>query len=1292
MPSKSLFALKRWWKRSLFFPALGSALCTSFAARAETAHEPGLLFYLSGENGTRADFASNGKVEPNFVFHIDGVADGAKGAALRCQNDQRLSYWAPGNIYAQRGTLSFFWRARDAVGPTEFPIFRVGYGDHSSWDMVWLRIDYNGHGFDAFVTDINLARTRVSVSVAPFPKPTEWIHLALAWDETSGIRFYVNGKLAAEKKAAARFDAALDQFGPHSRIISPYQVQSDYNYVRGGDLDELRIYDRALADADVAHLAKGEGLPHLAPLPPRALSDRSVREEWAFRYGWNRPKELPAEIGAAPMTIRKVEIHDAYDVKRWWWKGTDGIRETTWPGVYNQSRLPGRNDYFHLPDWDCYTISGKSVTFNLPNEPWNHIEISGSAWGKGVLVGKKSGATPPSEKEEHLFDRAKGQERSVYQFADRERVGGKIRFDNVEQEQPIGEFAVYHVAPGSEPKDTASLAYTFEASSDAANDAGLRDIISEIRGRHPLDEQFLAVAHPGGYAIQSARAASTEPAAASAATAYAGLPLIHLLIPAVSPENGYNLDKIDGALDGVAVDLPAWTSSKAKRVSFNIRVKDPLWPARDMLDYTFTADVRQPHTLWLDTRDRVLPPGRPIYLTISASESPVNLMELAPREARLIFKSREAGRAEHEIDRFTQLRDSYAMLVEESPRDRRYRLWARFEDDLNDLLRVNPLHPLGLLYKADAYPQNGLPPFVQPEPPQGVPLWAFRQVEALRRAKNVALWYIDHRQIANGEMGGGLSDDTDLANSWPGLALIGEEPEKIAASDRRILDACYAHGMFTRGLPTIQTDELHSYEEGINALGQMLLLDYGSPRQIERAMETARGIESITGVNRAGHRHIRSSYYSGSRVAEEGVWGWAKAYSYLVLQPVLELADFNGDPGARKLALEITDGLLAHRKLGADGKYYIPGAIEFATDAEGKASRRYSPWALFWAAWKWTGDKKYLAPIFDEGSAGIAGVNENLLDLLNLRETAGKTIVSSVDLNAKDTSRPDNVAEPGLHLAWQMTGDKRYLEKLYATLIERAADRDYINTEGSLWIDRVYIYTNELQRARLGGIALNRNAIFPGHVVSWRFDAPATGESVAVLIPHSTETEFDVIAYNLEKKPVKASITGWNVAPGEWQIEQGVDQDGNDKLDTAPAVRTVDWGRSQTVNVTFPPRTSTLLHFKNVKLGTPYAQRPDLGFDPEDITRRAGKLEVRIHNVGSIAAPESKLVLLDSAGKVVSAVSIPSIQPPKNWRPSTILLELKIPEDLSLDGTRVVIDPDNALEEITKRNNAVELK
>ena len=395
------------------------------AARADD--DQGLLFYLSGEQGTTADFSAGGTPTPNYDFQVTRIPDGAKGAALRCGDLQRLSWWAPGNIYAQRGTLSFFWRSRYPVGPTEFPVFRVGYAEHSSWDMVFLRIDYNGHGFDAFVTDASLSRTRVSVAVQPFPKPDEWAHLALAWDETRGIRFYVNGKLVATNETRAVYNAALDQFGPHSRIISPHNVQSDYNFVRGGDIDEIRIYDHMLDDAAIATLSKGDTPTDLKPLPSRDLAETRWRDEWWLRYGWNRIGNPPPYLADATTTVRKVEIHDAYDLKRWWWKACDGIRETTWPGVYNRSRLPGRNDYFQLPDWDCYSLSGKSITFLMPGESWNHLEISGAAWGRVNLLSVA--------RESLLFERPIGQEKTYHRLQS-PVTGQEIRFDNVEQEQP----------------------------------------------------------------------------------------------------------------------------------------------------------------------------------------------------------------------------------------------------------------------------------------------------------------------------------------------------------------------------------------------------------------------------------------------------------------------------------------------------------------------------------------------------------------------------------------------------------------------------------------------------------------------------------------------------------------------------------------------------------------------------------------------------------------------------------------------------------------------------------------
>ena len=174
--TNSLLYIQATMKTIFLLLVLGCSY-SSFAATPE----PGLLFYLSGDHEFIANYAAGGDPTPNFLRDVKVIPDGARGPAFECANTQLMSYWAPGNIYAERGTLSFAWRSRYPVGPTAFPIFRVGYADHSSWDMVWLRIDYNGRGgFDAFVTDVNLARIRVSYVMPKFPKPSEWVTLALA--------------------------------------------------------------------------------------------------------------------------------------------------------------------------------------------------------------------------------------------------------------------------------------------------------------------------------------------------------------------------------------------------------------------------------------------------------------------------------------------------------------------------------------------------------------------------------------------------------------------------------------------------------------------------------------------------------------------------------------------------------------------------------------------------------------------------------------------------------------------------------------------------------------------------------------------------------------------------------------------------------------------------------------------------------------------------------------------------------------------------------------------------------
>ena len=139
-------------------------------------------------------------------------------------------------------------------------------------------------------------------------------------------------------------------------------------------------------------------------------------------------------------------------------------------------------------------------------------------------------------------------------------------------------------------------------------------------------------------------------------------------------------------------------------------MKDPLLPTRNMADFTFSGTPGEAKTLWLDLRDRILPNGRSLYLTVAGAGADFGAASLDGARVRLVFKDRAAALREHEFDRFTQVRDNYAHIVEEQPNSRRLNLFNRFEGDLMDLLRVSPDHGLGRAYWHEINPEQPAPP------------------------------------------------------------------------------------------------------------------------------------------------------------------------------------------------------------------------------------------------------------------------------------------------------------------------------------------------------------------------------------------------------------------------------------------------------------------------------------------------------------------------------------------------------------------------------------------------------
>jgi hypothetical protein len=371
---------------------------------------------------------------------------------------------------------------------------------------------------------------------------------------------------------------------------------------------------------------------------------------------------------------------------------------------------------------------------------------------------------------------------------------------------------------------------------------------------------------------------------------------------------------------------------------------------------------------------------------------------------------------------------------------------------------------------------------------------------------------------------------------------------------------------------------------------------------------------------------------------------------------------------------------------------------------------------LFWASYRWTGDKKYLTPIvasvdrankadsFSVGGARIVAekdnirplnnLNEDLVDVLGMQNTWGAMAVRKAsggdDGKIERKSSGEAAGSLELYVAWEMTGDKKYLEDLYGAELKRQGTSMYSQTEGHWWVDRVEVDSQYLQRTRMGGIALTRGNITPGNTVSWRFADPNGAVGVAILVPSPARDHFKVIAYNVTGKPIRATMTGWNVAAGQWEMKSGVAKGKGDTLGPKAARKSIAFEKTASVEVVFAPKQTTMLEFTLKTPGPAVETRPDLGIGADDVKVNGGTIEVTVHSLGAVDAPAGTAELLDAKGKVVAQTATPPLPAPVDLQPHTAIVRLAPPARFKAKGASVRVAI-KGVKEITLLNNSVTL-
>jgi hypothetical protein len=132
-------------------------------------------------------------------------------------------------------------------------------------------MDVGYNGFDVMLEDgiVNVRLYRVWPgnalgvrSVEPLVA-NEWQHLAVTYDGSSsaaGLRIYLNGQEVQTEIARDHVVKSVAQVGNGDGYFTLGERFRDRGF-RGGEMDELRVFERALAPLEVAHLHDGHALP-----------------------------------------------------------------------------------------------------------------------------------------------------------------------------------------------------------------------------------------------------------------------------------------------------------------------------------------------------------------------------------------------------------------------------------------------------------------------------------------------------------------------------------------------------------------------------------------------------------------------------------------------------------------------------------------------------------------------------------------------------------------------------------------------------------------------------------------------------------------------------------------------------------------------------------------------------------------------------------------------------------------------------------------------------------------------
>jgi len=300
-----------------------------------------------------------------------------------------------------------------------------------------------------------------------------------------------------------------------------------------------------------------------------------------------------------------------------------------------------------------------------------------------------------------------------------------------------------------------------------------------------------------------------------------------------------------------------------------------------------------------DVPDLVFAKGEPVWLTLRARKDLT--LDLAQSRVAVHVLTPKQAYAEYlpQVERL--MRRMYSDASEAHAYDGRP--WSRMilGRYVRRVLEIDPSNqPARYVYRRIAKVREKVT--LKRPGPADAPDWAVWAREALRNRHEIITWWLDNRQQANGELAGHINDDGEFSCNWPSHYLMVED-ERIADGLRKLADVAWEMSAGT-GYTVGSRDVEHAAEDQSCTQPQVLLVDYGNPKAVERFMVMSRYLDFWTAINEVGRRQFKSYMFTTKQIWDDPPYDIDQPYCPLSMVGTGHLVWYTHSPKVTDIFLE----------------------------------------------------------------------------------------------------------------------------------------------------------------------------------------------------------------------------------------------------------------------------------------------------------------------------------------------------------------------------------------------------